>query len=86
MSDKNPHISCYEEEMLDDALDHSFPASDPPSLINPSTGILQSHQPVQTRDHARFLRAALTDEMMPRPKDSPPGRGTTKFGPPVSAS
>ena len=69
MSDKSLHISCYEEEMLDDALDHSFPASDPPSLINPSTGILQtstgilqSSQPVQTRNHARFLRAAPAHE------------------------
>ena len=41
MSAKEPRrpVPNHEEELLDEALEESFPASDPPALVEPGGGI-----------------------------------------------
>jgi hypothetical protein len=79
MSDKNSKQlqTDHEEEMLDDALNHSFPASDPPSLTDPS--IVQSRQPVQTGNRPRLLRdrwrTRFTSPFLPIKQRKPRGTG-----------
>jgi hypothetical protein len=37
--DPRPEKSSHKEELLDEALEESFPASDPASLVEPGGGI-----------------------------------------------
>jgi hypothetical protein len=41
------------EELLDEALEESFPASDPPALVGPGGGITGPNDPRQTRPDRR---------------------------------
>jgi hypothetical protein len=35
--------SAHEEELIDEAVDESFPASDPPAIANPSSTLAVKH-------------------------------------------
>jgi hypothetical protein len=48
-----PDKRSHKEELLDEALEESFPASDPPSLVEPGGGITGAEEPRARRGSKR---------------------------------
>jgi hypothetical protein len=48
--ERRPEEPSHKEELLDEALEESFPASDPPSLVEPGGGITGPNEPPRKRD------------------------------------
>jgi hypothetical protein len=57
----------HEEEMIDEAVDESFPASDPPAIVNPSSTLAVKHV-------AETGRATPEPEIDPAKKNMRPFR------------
>ena len=58
MSAKMPPASKpdHEQELLDEALEESFPASDPPAMVEPGGGISGTEDAPATPQTARLTR------------------------------
>jgi hypothetical protein len=67
MSAKEPRRPSpeHEQELLDEALEESFPASDPPAMVEPGGGISGTENSERRR----------SPDPLPKPRKGAPARG-----------